>query len=64
MKNGQIRKLRLAKGWSKEELARQAHVSSQTVRRAETGGSLSEVSREKIARALEVRAEDLFGIMD
>ena len=61
MKNDLMRQLRLEKEWTKEELARQAKVSSQTVRKAEDGGSISEVSGVKIARALGARPEDLFG---
>jgi DNA-binding XRE family transcriptional regulator len=60
MKNDLLRQLRLEKEWTKEELARQARVSSQTVRKAEDGRSVSEISRVKIARALGAPPEDLF----
>ena len=50
----------MERGWTKEELARRAEVSSQTIRKAERGFALREDSMAKIARALEVSPEELF----
>jgi transcriptional regulator with XRE-family HTH domain len=49
------------KGWTKEELARTAGVSAQTVRKAERGESISEVSMARVAKALGVTVSRLFG---
>lgn len=59
-KNTLLHRLRLERGWTKEELARRAEVSSQTIRKAERGFALREDSMAKIARALEVSPEELF----
>jgi transcriptional regulator with XRE-family HTH domain len=59
--NSALRKLRLDdKTWTKEELARRAGVSSQTVRKAERGESVSEASQARLAKALGVSIEKLF----
>lgn len=56
-----MRHLRIdEKGWSKEELARKADVSAQTVRKAERGAGISEVSEARIAKALGTTVEKLF----
>jgi len=43
-----------------EELARRAQVSAQTVRKAERGTGVSEISEARIARALGTTVEKLF----
>jgi transcriptional regulator with XRE-family HTH domain len=48
------------KGWSMEELARAAGVSSQTVRKAERGIRVSELSMARIAKALGLSVARLF----
>ena len=59
--NELLRHLRVeVKGWTKEELARTAGVSAQTVRKAEKGIGISEVSGARIAKALGVGMEELF----
>jgi transcriptional regulator with XRE-family HTH domain len=51
--NGTLRDLRLeAKGWTQQKLAIEAGVSAQTVRKAEQGLAISEVSLARIAKAL------------
>jgi transcriptional regulator with XRE-family HTH domain len=56
-----LRRLRVEeKAWSKEELARKAGVSAQTVRKAESGLPISEVSMSKIAKALGTSIGKLF----
>jgi len=60
-KNSLLRKLRVEdKGWTKEKLARSAGVSAQTVRKAEQGISISEVSMARIAKALGASVPRLF----
>jgi transcriptional regulator with XRE-family HTH domain len=59
-KNTLLHRLRLEHGWTKEELARQAEVSSQTIRKAERGFPLREDSMAKIARALEASPGEIF----
>lgn len=57
-----LQKLRWDKGWSQEYLARKSGVSRTTISRIENG-STSDPSISitlKIARALQVRAEDIF----
>lgn len=51
---------RLKKGWSIARLAREAEVCDRTVARAEKGGSLSEVTQSKLAKALCKDIEYLF----
>ena len=52
--NGTLRKIRVEeKGWTMEELA-------QTVRKAERGLSVSEISQARIAKTLGVSVERLF----
>jgi len=59
--NKLLRRLRVdEKGWGKEELARAAGVSSQTVRKAERGQSISEVSMARLAKAFGVTVKKLF----
>jgi transcriptional regulator with XRE-family HTH domain len=59
--NKALRKLRVEeKGWSKEELARAAGVSAQTIRKAERGLHISEVSMGRIAKVLGVSLQKLF----
>jgi transcriptional regulator with XRE-family HTH domain len=59
--NGTLRKIRVEeKGWTMEELARRAEVSAQTVRKAERGLSVSEISQARIAKTLGVSVERLF----
>jgi transcriptional regulator with XRE-family HTH domain len=56
-----MRRLRIEdKGWTKEELARRADISAQTVRKAERGESVSEISQARLAKALGVTVEKLF----
>jgi len=60
-KKSLLRKLRVEeKGWTMEELARAASVSAQTVRKAERGMPISEVSRARIAKALGTSIQKLF----
>lgn len=57
-----IRALRLARGWTQEELAAQADLSHQYIGALERGSRrLSNVNARSIARALEVSVVDLFG---
>ena len=59
--NKMLRKLRVEdKGWSKEELSRVAGVSAQTIRKAERGLQISEVSMGRIAKALGITLQKLF----
>jgi transcriptional regulator with XRE-family HTH domain len=59
--NDRLRKLRLdEKGWTMSELARKADVSAQTVRKAERGEAISEVSMARIAKALGSTVKTLF----
>jgi transcriptional regulator with XRE-family HTH domain len=59
--NKLLRRLRVEeKGWSKEELGRKADVSAQTVRKAERGLAISEISRARIAKALGTETDKLF----
>lgn len=55
-----IRELRTQSGQTQEALGFRAGVATKTVSRAETGGSVSEASLDRIARALGVRAGDLY----
>jgi transcriptional regulator with XRE-family HTH domain len=55
-----VRELREAKGISQEKLAALADLSSKTVRRAESGDSVSFRTLTKLARALGVEPPDLF----
>jgi transcriptional regulator with XRE-family HTH domain len=48
------------KNLTKEALARRADVSAQTVRKAERGESISEVSKAKIAKVLGISVDELF----
>ena len=51
--NGTLRDLRLeVKGWTQQKLAIEASISAQTVRKAEQGLPISEVSLARIAKAL------------
>lgn len=60
--NKLLRSLRLEKkGWTKEELGRAASLSAQTVRKAERGVPISDVSMARIAKALETTVQRLFG---
>jgi len=59
-----IRELREAKGLSQERLAARAEVATKTVRRAETGGSVSSRTLTKLARALGVQPGELFARPD
>jgi transcriptional regulator with XRE-family HTH domain len=60
--NEQLRRLRVdEKTLTLEELARRAGVSSQTLRKAERGQQVSEISKSKIAKALGVSAGKIFG---
>jgi transcriptional regulator with XRE-family HTH domain len=59
--NKLLRKVRIEeKGWSKEELSRAAGVSAQTIRKAERGLPVSEVSMGRIAKALNLAIQKLF----
>lgn len=59
--NDLLRHLRVdVKGLTKEKLARAASVSAQTIRKAEKGQQISEVSRARIANALGVGVEAIF----
>lgn len=59
--NALFRSLRLDYNFTKEELARKADVSSQTVRKAERGGTISEINQVKLAKVLKTTPEKLFG---
>lgn len=54
-----LRRLRREKGWSQEELAEAAALSSRTVQRLETQGSGSVSSIKSVASALEVNSHSL-----
>lgn len=59
--NTLLKKLRVEdKGWTKEHLARSAGLASQTVRNAENGLPISEVSMARIAKALGTTKDKLF----
>jgi len=49
------------KGWTKEYLAKQAGVSTQTIRKAERGEPISDVSMARIAKALGTDRRTVFG---
>ena len=56
-----IRRIRLEeRGMTMEDLAKEARVSSQTIRKAERGLKISVVSRARIAKALGRPVADLF----
>lgn len=65
----QLRESRKREGQTLVALARRAGVSERTLRRAEDGGSISEVTRSKIVKAFnkipdrlrDYTAEELFG---
>jgi transcriptional regulator with XRE-family HTH domain len=54
-----IRRLRISKGWSQEQLAQAAQLSPRTIRRIESHRTMSLESRQALAATLEVDAEDL-----
>jgi transcriptional regulator with XRE-family HTH domain len=55
-----IRSLRIEqKGWTLTELAEAARISAQTIRKAERGEKISEVSLARIANALGIPIRDL-----
>lgn len=58
--NERVKKARMAKGWSRARLAREAGISDRTVERTEKGLPISELSQSKIARALGMEIGDLF----
>lgn len=59
--NGKLKQIRLyEKTWTIEHLADEAKVSTQTVRKAEQGKTISEVSKARIAKALGTTAAELF----
>lgn len=60
-KNQKLISLREQKLWSKSELARQAGVSWKTADKAESGESISRQSELRIAKALGIPAESVFG---
>jgi DNA-binding XRE family transcriptional regulator len=56
-----IRKIRIEEfGMTMVDLAKAADVSAQTIRKAETGQKINEISRARIAKALKRTAADLF----
>jgi len=63
--NRALRRARLQeKAWTMEELSRRAGVSAQTIRKAEQGSPISEVTMVKIAKALGVAIQKLFPGME
>lgn len=60
MVDNQIKKLRLAKGMSQEQLAEKANVSVRTVQRLEAGDDASISTLNLVAGALGVEVGDLF----
>lgn len=60
-RNDKLRKLRIAKGWTKQQLATAAQVSAQTIRKAERGQKISEALMGRIANALGVSFDKVFG---
>jgi DNA-binding XRE family transcriptional regulator len=56
-----IRAQRLYRGLTTGDLARVANLSTETIRRAETGHPISGVSAARIARALGMSVEEVFG---
>jgi DNA-binding XRE family transcriptional regulator len=59
-RNDRIMNARLAKGWTKTDLAKKADVSTRTIDRAENGDKLTEATKHKIANALNMQVGDLF----
>lgn len=59
MQTYRIRQLRLEKGWSQEQLASIAGLSTRTVQRLENGEQASLETLSAIAAALELRIGDL-----
>ncbi len=55
-----IRKKRITKKWTQIELAQKAGVSLPTISKAEKGRLISDLSKQKIADALEQPIENLF----
>lgn len=60
MENNQIKKLRLDKHWSQEQLADKANVSVRTIQRLEAGKEASIETLNLVAGALGVEVKDLF----
>lgn len=60
MVNNRIKKLRIEKGYSQEQLAEKANVSIRTVQRLEAGNDASISTLSLIAGALDVEVNDLF----
>ena len=60
MINNQIKKLRIEKGLSQEQLAEKANISVRTVQRLEAGNDGSIATLNLIANALGVKVSELF----
>lgn len=59
-----LRRLRMTSGLTQEQLADRAHVSVRTILNAQAGREISLSSAEAIARALNVRPDELFAAAD
>lgn len=60
-----LRSLRLAQGWSLDELARRTHIGASTISRIETGGRRLAVDHlAELARALGVTVDDILAADD
>ncbi|MCU1400798.1 MAG: family transcriptional regulator, partial [Acidimicrobiales bacterium] len=59
---GRLRSLRLARGWTLDELARRSMISASTISRIETGHRrLALDNLADLARALEASVDDILG---
>lgn len=60
MRNDKLQKLRVDRGWTIQQLAVKAQVSTQTIRKAEKGRIISDVMQARIANALDTARDRLF----
>lgn len=58
--NNNIKEERLSKLWSQAKLSQEAGVSIRTVARAENGENCNEITKRRIAQALNKNVENLF----
>lgn len=58
--NHNVKEERLSKLWSQAKLSQEAGVSIRTVARVENGEICSEITKRRIAQALNKNVEDLF----
>lgn len=55
-----VKEARLSNFWSQADLSKKANISIRTVARAENDKKCSEITKRKIAQALNMKVEDLF----